>query len=122
MVLQPFWIGLLSFNNFIRFRNVIDAVYFLNNNSQYIVLIVFGLISIALGSADFRSYFKKLVTGKERISKTLNVNMMGTIAVITAVLVVNPPLNQNGFVIFLTILITPIVFWWELSNSKMILI
>ena len=48
---------------------ILAAVYFLNNNSQYIVLIVFGLISIALGSADFRSYKNNSATGKERISR-----------------------------------------------------
>ena len=98
---------------------ILAAVYFLNNNSQYIVLIVFGLISIALGSADFRSYKNNSATGKERISRHLTNMMGGTIAVITAVLVVNPPFEPEWiWWIFPTILITPIIFWWNYKILK----
>ena len=98
---------------------ILAAVYFLNNNSQYIVLIVFGLISITLGSADFRSYKNNSATGKERISRHLTNMMGGTIAVITAVLVVNPPFEPEWiWWIFPTILITPIIFWWNYKILK----
>ena len=35
---------------------ILAAIYFLNTNTQYIVLLVFGFLAIALGYADFRSY------------------------------------------------------------------
>ena len=68
---------------------VLATIYFLNSNTQYIVLLVFGFLSITLGYADFKNYKNESATGKERISRHLTNMMGGTIAVITAVLVVN---------------------------------
>ena len=44
---------------------ILAAIYFLNSNTQYIVLLVFGFLSITLGYADFRSYKNNSATGKE---------------------------------------------------------
>ena len=91
-------------------------VYFMNNNSQYITLTVFGFIAVSLAYADFRSYRNKSAIGKQRIARHLTNMLAGTIAVITAVLVTN--LNiQPVFILWIlpTILITPLIFWW---NSK----
>ena len=68
---------------------ILAAIYFANDNSQYIVLLIFGFLANALGYADFLSHKNKTATGKERISRHLTNMMGGTIAVITAVLVVN---------------------------------
>ena len=62
---------------------ILAAIYFLNSNTQYIVLLVFGFLAIALGYADLRSYKNNSATGKERISKHLTNMMGGTIAVVT---------------------------------------
>ena len=97
---------------------ILAAIYFLNSNTQYIVLLVFGFLAIALGYADFRSYKNNSATGKERISRHLTNMMGGTIAVITAVLVVNPPFEPEWVWWLLpTVLITPVIFWW---NSKIL--
>ena len=98
------------------------TVYFMNNNTQYITLAVFGFIAISLGYADFRSYRNKSAIGKQRIARHLTNMLAGTIAVITAVLVTN--LNiQPVFILWIlpTILITPLIFWWNrktLSGNK----
>ena len=98
------------------------TVYFMNNNTQYIILAVFGFIAISLGCADFRSYSNKSAIGKQRIARHLTNMLAGTIAVITAVLVTN--LNiQPIFILWVlpTILITPLIFWWNrrtLSGNK----
>ena len=63
---------------------ILAAIYFLNSNTQYTVLLVVGFLAIALGYADFRSYKNASVTGKERISRHLTNMMGGTIAVVTA--------------------------------------
>ena len=63
--------------------------YFINNNSQYITLIIFGFIAISLGYTDFRGYRNKSAIGKKRIARHLTNMLAGTIAVITAVLVTN---------------------------------
>ena len=98
---------------------VLAAIYFLNSNTQYIVLLVFGFLSITLGYTDFRSYKNNSATGKERISRHLTNMMGGSIAVITAVLVVNPPF-EPGWVwwVLPTALITPVIFWWNRKVLK----
>jgi uncharacterized membrane protein YbhN (UPF0104 family) len=44
---------------------ILAVIYFTNNNSQYIPLLVFELLAIALGYADFRSHKNKTATGKK---------------------------------------------------------
>ena len=78
--------------------------YFINNNSQHITLFVFGFIALALGYLDYKSHKNKTATGKERIARHLTNMMAGTIAVVTAVLVVN-------------INIEPIWVWWVLPTA-----
>ena len=94
---------------------ILAAIYFLNSNTQYIVLLVFGFLAIRCGE---RSYKNNSATGKERISKHLTNMMGGTIAVVTAVLVVNPPFQPEWvWWVLPTVLITPVIFWW---NSKIL--
>ncbi len=98
---------------------ILSAIYFSNNNSQYIVLLVFGFLAIALGYADFTSYKNKTATGKERLSRHLTNMMGGTIAVITAVLVVNVDLEPAWvWWVLPTLLITPVIFWWNVKVLK----
>jgi len=98
---------------------ILAVIFFLNSNTQYIVLLVFGFLSIALGYADFRSYKNNSATGKERISRHLTNMMGGTIAVITAVLVVNPPFEPEWvWWVLPTVLITPVIFWWNFKTLK----
>ena len=88
--------------------------YFMNSNSQYITLTVFGFIAISLGYADFKSYRNKSAIGKQRIARHLTNMLAGTIAVITAVLVTNVNI-EPVFILWIlpTIIITPIIFWWN---------
>ena len=92
----------------------LSAIFFSNDNSQYIVLLVFGLLASRLAYADLMSYTNNTATGKERISRHLTNMMGGTIAVITAALVVNPPFEPEWvFWILPTALITPVIFRWN---------
>ena len=98
---------------------ILAVIFFLNSNTQYIVLLVFGFLAIALGYADFRTYKNNSATGKERISRHLTNMMGGTIAVITAVLVVNPPFEPEWvWWVLPTVLITPVIFWWNFKILK----
>ena len=98
---------------------ILSAIFFSNDDSQYIVLLVFGFLAITLGYADFKSYKNNTATGKERISRHLTNMMGGTIAVITAVLVVNPPFEPEWvWWVLPTILITPLIFWWNFKILK----
>ena len=88
--------------------------YFIYDNSQYITLLVFGFIALALGYGDYRSHKNKAATGKERIAKHLTNMMAGTIAVITAVLVVNVNIEPIWiWWVLPTVVITPIISYWN---------
>ena len=88
--------------------------YFISDNSQYITLLVFGFIALALGYGDYRSHKNKAATGKERIAKHLTNMMAGTIAVITAVLVVNVNIEPIWiWWVLPTVVITPIISYWK---------
>ena len=98
---------------------ILATIYILNSNPQYIVLLVFGFLAITLGYADFRSYKNNSAIGKKRISRHLTNMMGGTIAVITAVLVVNPPFEPEWVLWVLpTVLLTPVIFWWNFKILK----
>ena len=93
---------------------VLAVIYFINDNSQYITLLVFGFIALALGCGDYISHKNKAAIGKERIAKHLTNMMAGTIAVITAVLVVNVNIEPIWIWWLLpTAVITPIIFYWN---------
>ena len=90
------------------------TTYFISDNSQYITLLVFGFIALALGYGDYRSHKNKAATGKKRIAKHLTNMMAGTIAVITAVLVVNVNIEPIWiWWVLPTVVITPIIFYWN---------
>jgi len=93
---------------------ILAIIFFIDNDSQFITLIVFGFLALFLGYGDFQTFKNQTAIGKERIAKHLTNKMGGTIAVVTAVLVVNPPSNPEWvWWILPTVLITPIIFWWN---------
>ena len=93
---------------------ILAIIFFIDNDSQFITLTVFGFLALFLGYGDFQTFKDQTAIGKGRIAKHLT-NMMGaTIAVVTAVLVVNPPTNPEWvWWILPTVLITPLIFWWN---------
>ena len=93
--------------------------YFISDNSQYITLLVFGFIALALGYGDYRSHKNKAATGKERIAKHLTNMMAGTIAVITAVLVVNVNIEPIWvWWVLPTVVISPIIAYWSKKTKS----
>ena len=93
---------------------ILAIIFFVNNDSQFITLIVFGLLALSLGYGDFRTFKNETAKGKERIAKHLTNMMGGTIAIVTAVLVVNPPTDPEWvWWILPTFLITPLIFRWN---------
>jgi len=95
------------------------AVLFMNNNSMYIPLLVFGFGAIVLGYGDFKSHKNKTAIGKERIVRHLVSMIAGTIAVITAVLVVNVKIEPVWiWWVLPTVLIFPVIIWWRIKVMK----
>ena len=66
------------------------SLYFVNDDSIH-HSIAFWIFSDFLGYGDYKSHRDKLAVGKERIARHLTNMLGGTIAVITAALVVNAP-------------------------------
>ncbi len=94
-------------------------IYFINDNSQYITLLVFGFIALALGYGDYKSHKNKTAIGKERIAKHLTNMMAGTIAVITAVLVVNVNIEPIWvWWVLPTVVISPIIAYWSKKTKS----
>ena len=78
------------------------------------VMLGFGPLALTLGIADLRSFVNKAARGKKRIAKHLTNMLGGTIAVITAFLVVNLDFEPKWVVWLLpTVVITPVIFWWN---------
>lgn len=79
-----------------------------------VILLVFGSIGLTLALSDWRDWRRGPITGKARIARHLTRMLAGSVATITATVVVNlsflPPL-----VLWLgpTILVTPLIFWWN---------
>lgn len=93
---------------------ILGAIYFINNNSQYITLIIFGSIANILGYTDLQSYRNNSAVKKQRIARHLTNMLAGTIAVITAALVTNIHI-EPVFIwwILPTIIITPAIIIWN---------
>lgn len=86
---------------------------FVNGRSFAIVVIVFGIIGILNSFNDWKIIQRGGVKGKTRIAEHLSRMLGGTIATITAFLVVNVEF-EPAFVIWLapTALLTPIIVIW----------
>ena len=89
---------------------VVLAIY---GDSQWVTLVIFGGIAIALGIADAR-FHRSQPGGARRVSRHLTNMMAGTIATITAVTVVNVNMEPVWVPWILpTVLITPLIAWWN---------
>ena len=94
---------------------ILATIYFTNYNSQYIVLLVFGFLAVFLGYSDYKSHKNKTAIGNKRIAKHLTNMMGGTIAVITAVLVINVDIDID-----IDIDIEPVWIWWVLPTALIV--
>ena len=91
-------------------------------NDQWVTLFIFGAIATILGTTDSVTWAKREATGKKRITRHLTNMMAGTIATVTAVLVVNVATDPVWIAwIAPTVVITPFIFYWNkrtLSTSQ----
>ena len=84
-------------------------------DSQWITMTLFGFIALGLAVADGVFYRRAPTPGPRRIARHLTNMLAGAIATITAVLVVNVELTAAPWLpwILPTILITPLIVWWN---------
>ena len=93
---------------------LLAAWYVAQDNPQYVTLAVFGFLALGLGYLDFRVHTTEAARGKERIARHLTNMLAGTIAVVTAVLVVNVQMEPVWVPWILpTVVLTPVIVWWN---------
>ncbi len=82
--------------------------------AQPVILLVFGSLGLTLALSDWRDWRAGPITGKARISRHLTRMLAGTIATITAAVVVNLDFLPD-LVTWLgpAALITPLIVWWN---------
>ena len=90
------------------------ATLLLRGSSQWITMALFGFIALALSAVDLRHHRAPLRSSRQRIARHLTNMLAGTIATVTAVVVVNVETNPAWLAWILpTILITPVIIWWN---------
>lgn len=90
----------------------------LNGSSQWVTLLLFGGIALALSLADAR-FHQKQPGGARRVARHLTNMMAGTIATITAVTVVNVDMEPVWVPWILpTVIITPLIVWWNIRTLR----
>ncbi|MDE0032139.1 MAG: hypothetical protein OXU75_03290 [Deltaproteobacteria bacterium] len=93
---------------------VYGAVLFPRGDSQWVTMAVFGFIAVALSAADLRYHRTSPRPGAQRIARHLTNMLAGTIATVTAVVVVNVDTRPAWLAWILpTLLITPLIAWWN---------
>lgn len=96
----------------------------MSGSGQWVTMLVFGGIAVALSVAD-GLFFRQGCSRERRPAPYLRVqrhltNMMaGTIATVTAVMVVNVSFNPVWLPWILpTIVITPLIVWWNVRTAR----
>ena len=97
---------------------VYAVVIGLQGSSQWVTLLIFGCIALALSVADGRFHWKQ-PGGARRVARHLTNMMAGTIATITAVTVVNVEMDPIWVPWVLpTVVITPLITWWNIRTLR----
>ncbi|MCY4441263.1 MAG: hypothetical protein OXE53_13800 [Deltaproteobacteria bacterium] len=87
---------------------------FLRGDSQWVTMAVFGFIAVALSATDLRYHRAPARAGRQRIARHLTNMLAGTIATVTAAVVVNVETRPEWLAWILpTLLITPLIAWWN---------
>ena len=96
---------------------VLAVIYFFTHNYRYIILGAFGFIALAIGYQDYIRYKNTIAVGKRRIAGHLTHMLGGTIAVVTAVLIVSVNVEPVWILWILpTVIIAPAIIWWNIKT------
>ena len=90
------------------------AAIFFRGDPQWLTMTLFGFIALALSAADMRYHRSPPRSGPQRVARHLTNMLAGTIATVTAVVVVNVDTRPVWLAWILpTLLITPLIVWWN---------
>ena len=91
-------------------------------NGQWITMLIFGTIAVALSLVDGQYHLRlarRTRVDVQRVQRHLTNMLAGTIATVTAVTAVNVDLNPVWLPWILpTIVITPIIVWWNVRVGQ----
>ena len=93
-------------------------------SGQWVTMLVFGGIAVALSVADGLFFQRgrrreRRPAPHRRVQRHLTNMMAGTIATVTAVMVVNVSLNPVWLPWILpTVVITPLIVWWNVRTAR----
>ena len=96
----------------------------MSGSGQWVTMLAFGFIAVALSVADGLFFNQGRGTRRRpaphlRIQRHLTNMMAGTIATVTAVMVVNVSMNPVWLPWLLpTIVITPLIVWWNVRTAR----
>lgn len=91
-----------------------------SDDSIWIALAVFGTIAIALSVLDWLYHRGWAASAPQRIQRHLTNMLAGTIATITAVMVVNFDYVEPAWIVWIapTVVISPIITWWNFRWAR----
>ena len=90
-----------------------------SGDSQWVTMTTFAGIAVALGIADGIYHRLRKAAGGQRIARHLTNMLAGTIATVTAVLVVNIDTNPAWIAWILpTVVISPFITWWNFRIAR----
>ena len=94
------------------------ALLLAEGDGQWVTMLVFAVIAIALAAADaiyFRQQIQSRKTGgRQRLQRHLTNMLAATIATVTAVTVVNVDMEPVWLPWILpTIVVVPVIVWWN---------
>ena len=85
-----------------------------SGDSQWVTMTLFAALAVGLGTADVMYHRLRRARGGRRVARHLTNMLGGTIATVTAVLVVNVETNPQWVAWILpTVVITPLIVWWN---------
>ena len=86
----------------------------LRGDSQWVTMVLFGAIAVALSAVDLGYHRAPRRSARQRIARHLTNMLAGTIATVTAALVVNVDTEPVWLAWILpTVLMTPLIVWWN---------
>ncbi len=100
------------------------VVLALSGSGQWVTMLAFGFIAVALSVADGLFFNQGRATRRRpaphlRIQRHLTNMMAGTIATVTAVMVVNVSMDPVWLPWLLpTVVITPLIVWWNVRTAR----
>jgi hypothetical protein len=94
-------------------------IIYAEGSDMWVALAVFATIAAVLGLVDMKSHISRRTIGKKRVARHLTNMLSGTIATVTAAVVVNIS-TDPAWIAWLvpTVIIVPVIIYWNVRILK----